>query len=283
MIRWKKISACALLVLVWDSDCAQGFAIGRTTRTNGSSVQHSSTGIAKISSASRINRRDCGRIFLKSVENVEHQPKYKSKNFRLEVFQILTQPVVEVFSMLAVFLSTLIVALSTLDDLPPYSYALMNDTLLVIDLLFAIDFFLRWYAAGQFKAIYLTKPLVVLDIVVILVPLIFGSLIVPILNLLGFDNGDLFQLLNDFQDSAGRQNLLLLRILRLRRVLTDFGTFRKFVAALPGFKPQDVRSYQLQLARVLLSTFTLLSVSTGLIYSAEHDVNPDIPDYFSAL
>ena len=50
-----------------------------------------------------------------------------------------------------------------------------------------------------------------------------------------------------------------------------------------GVKPRDVRPYQLQLARVLLSLFTLLSVASGLIYTCEHEVNAEIPDYFAAL
>ncbi len=50
-----------------------------------------------------------------------------------------------------------------------------------------------------------------------------------------------------------------------------------------GMKKSEVRPYQLQLARVVISIFTLVSVSTGLIYSAEHEVNPAIPDYFTAL
>ena len=59
-------------------------------------------------------------------------------------------------------------------------------------------------------------------------------------------------------------------------------TFSQFEMAL-GLPPQAIRPYQLQLARVLLSIFTLLSVSSGLIYTCEHDVNPEIPDYFAAL
>ena len=173
-------------------------------------------------------------------------------------------------------------ALNTLSDLPPVAYAAIDDALLVINILFTLDFFVRWYAAGQFKAIYLSKPLVVLDIIVVLVPLILGSAMLPMLDYLGLNQGEAFTLLYGLQNSAGLQNLLLLRVLRLRRVLTDINTFGKFAVAL-GLKPQVVRPYQLQLARVLLSIFTLLSVASGLIYTAEHDVNPDIPDYFSAL
>jgi hypothetical protein len=76
--------------------------------------------------------------------------------------------------------------------------------------------------------------------------------------------------------------LRLLRILRLQRVLQDMDTFTKFEVAL-GISDSNVKAWQLQLARTVLSIFTLLSVSTGLIYTAEHDVNPNIPDYFTAL
>jgi len=221
-------------------------------------------------------------------------PKPKVQNIRLQVFSALNRPIVEVISVLAVFLCSLLVALSTLQDLPASAYVAINDLLLALDLLFALDFFVRWYAAGQFKAIYLTKPLVVLDIIVIIIPFLASTAVVPILMLIleqdfvrdldtTFSGGNtLLGFLMGLQNSAGLQNLLLLRVVRLRRVLTDINTFSKFQVAL-GLKPQDVRPYQLQLARVLLSIFTLLSVASGLIYTAEHDVNPDIPDYFTAL
>lgn len=221
-------------------------------------------------------------------------PKPRVQNIRLQVFSALNRPIVEVISVLAVFLCSLLVALSTLQDLPASAYVAINDLLLALDLLFALDFFVRWYAAGQFKAIYLTKPLVVLDIIVIIIPFLASTAVVPILMLIleqdfvrdldtTFSGGNtLLGFLMGLQNSAGLQNLLLLRVVRLRRVLTDINTFSKFQVAL-GLKPQDVRPYQLQLARVLLSIFTLLSVASGLIYTAEHDVNPDIPDYFTAL
>jgi len=212
------------------------------------------------------------------------------KNVRMQVFQTLNNPVVEVVGFALVLLSSLLVALDTLRDLPLLAYLTIDNFLLVINLVFALDFFLRWYSAGQFKAIYLTKPLVVLDIVVVLVPLLLGSAMLPLLEYLsGVTNyissneqAAVVKFLAGLQNSAGLQNLLLLRVLRLRRILTDITTFGKFAVVL-GLKPQDIRPYQLQLARVLLSIITLLSVSSGLIYTAEHQVNPAIPDYFSAL
>lgn len=212
------------------------------------------------------------------------------KNVRLQVFQTLSSPIVEVVGFALVLLSSLLVALDTLQNLPLLAYLTIDRLLLVINLVFALDFFVRWYAAGQFKAIYLTKPLVALDIVVVLVPLLLGSAMLPLLDYLSSvtnytsssEQAAVVAFLAGLQNSAGLQNLLLLRVLRLRRILTDNVTFGKFAVVL-GLKPQDIRPYQLQLARVLLSIFTLLSVSSGLIYTAEHQVNPAIPDYFSAL
>lgn len=82
--------------------------------------------------------------------------------------------------------------------------------------------------------------------------------------------------------SSALLNLRLLRILKFQRVLTDENTYMNFEMAL-GMRKTEVRPYQLQLARVIISIFTLVSVSTGLIYTTEHEVNPQIPDYFTAL
>jgi voltage-gated potassium channel Kch len=202
-------------------------------------------------------------------------------NFRLQVFQTLNLPVVEVTAASAVLLSTFLVALSTLDDLPVETFAAIEDAVVGLNVLFAVDFFLRWYAAGRFKLIYLTKPLAIIDIFVIVIPLFLGS-VMPMFDEFGVLGDAQRVLAMNLTDSPGLQVLLLLRVLRFRRVLTDINTFRRFAVAL-GIKQSDVRPYQLQLARVLLSIFTLLSVASGLIYTAEHDVNPDIPDYFTAL
>ena len=89
-------------------------------------------------------------------------------------------------------------------------------------------------------------------------------------------------LLSSTSANSALLNLRLLRILKFQRILTDKDTYVKFEMAL-GMKKSDVRPYQLQLARVAVSISTLVSVSTGLIYAAEHEVNPQIPDYFTAL
>ncbi|OEU18669.1 voltage-gated potassium channel [Fragilariopsis cylindrus CCMP1102] len=77
---------------------------------------------------------------------------------------------------------------------------------------------------------------------------------------------------------SGLFNLQLLRVLRLQRFLQDLDSFEKFTGT-----RNVVKAWQLQLARVVLSLFTLLSVSSGLIYTAENVVNPNINNYFDAL
>jgi hypothetical protein len=238
----------------------------------------------------------------------------------MKLFSFLCQPKVEVVSAGTVLLSSLLVALSTLNDLPTDFDHVIASALWMLDWIFAADFVARWYAAGQFKWRYLIKPLAVIDLVVVIVPLVVGT-IMPLMIMMDFSlldiwgwstgsdansssssgGGNAVVVLathadmawssgNSFFSQAGLQNLLLLRVLRLRRVLTDMTTFGRFTAALgvgtlnnSQGNTQVDRPYQLQLARVLLSIFTLLSVATGLIYTAEHDVNPNIPDYFTAL
>jgi hypothetical protein len=94
-------------------------------------------------------------------------------------------------------------------------------------------------------------------------------------------------LMNVFWLNASLSFMVLTRLSTLfgsllKRVLTDQSTFSRFERAL-GIPSTDIKGWQLQLARVSLSIFTLLSVATGLIYTAEHRVNPSINSYFDAL
>ncbi|KAL7516082.1 hypothetical protein ACHAWX_001140 [Stephanocyclus meneghinianus] len=211
----------------------------------------------------------------------------KSNKHRMQMFAFLSQPIIEVCFMGLVLFSCFLVAINTLDELPTELRRGINivDTLCVY--IFAVEFFLRWWSAGQFQLRYLTKPLVSIDAVVVILPLILSGLL-PLWDLgvmAGFYPGislPTWLLSASSSSNSALLNLRLLRILKFQRVLTDEKTYMKFEMAL-GMKRSDVRPYQLQLARVLISIFTLVSVSTGLIYTAEHDVNPRIPDYFTAL
>ena len=183
----------------------------------------------------------------------------------------LNEPVVEVVISASVLISCLIVAISTIDQMPYQSelYQLLN----VFNVIFAVDFFGRWFSSSKDIGRHALDPQFALDVVVVLFPLIFG--------LMPDIDKTALPLPQWLTSPSALINLELLRVLRLRRVLRDKQTFGKFERAL-GIKT-SIEDWQLQLARVLLSLFTLLSVSTGLIYTAENGVNPCITNYFTAL
>lgn len=74
--------------------------------------------------------------------------------------------------------------------------------------------------------------------------------------------------------------LVPLRILGVWRFLRDRESFGELVAGL-GIK--SVTALQLQLARTVTSISTLLFISAGLIYNAEHYVNPGFDNFPSAF
>jgi len=182
--------------------------------------------------------------------------------------RLLAEPVVEITEAYLVILSSILVAMATLSLSPSWQITI-EDWQNVIAYTFVVEFVARWYASDKGIFRYLSQPLVLVDVVVVILPVVlpFLSGIPPWLT-----------------SQSGLINLRLLRILRLQRVLQDLETFSSFAAALGlGDGAKQVKPFQLQLARVILSLFTLLSVSAGLIYAAEHGVNPDMENYFSAL
>lgn len=191
--------------------------------------------------------------------------------------EVLKEPAIEVTSVVLVILSSFLVALSTVNTMDLQTIATIIRAENVIASIFAVEFLARWYSQFTWKGIveYLLQPLVIIDLVVVILPLI--PLLVPPASAGAYDI-----LPSWLFSSSGLVNLRLLRILRLQRVLRSRESFADFQMAL-GIPRTKVKPYQLELARVVLSIFTLLSISTGLIYSTEHSVNPDIPTYFDAL
>ena len=188
------------------------------------------------------------------------------------VANFLQEPRIEVAVSVSVLISGALVAISTFENMP------FQDELYVaenfITAVFAVDFFGRWFSSSKDLGRHALNPQFALDVLVVVFPLFFALL--P-----NIDKSTLF-LPAWMTSPSALVNLELLRVLRLRRVFRDMETFSKFERAL-GIRKSGVQQWQLQLARVLFSLFTLLSISTGLIYTAEHDVNPAIPDYFTAL
>ena len=195
-----------------------------------------------------------------SVDEIEGQTQ------SLRTF--LAMPVIEVQLAFLVVLSSLFVGIGTLQSIPPVLADITKYGELSISAIFTLEYIARW-KLNDFSLKYVLEPLAIIDLLAILPGIIKFAYIAGISVPSSLMGGALI-------------NLRLLRILRLQRVLIDYETFKKFEMAL-GLPSSDTRPYQLQLARVVISIFTLLSVTSGLIYSAEHNVNPDIPDYFTAV
>ena len=203
------------------------------------------------------------------------------RDIKRQVNDIIVTPSVELADAFLILTSSFLVALTTVSILPPplpmLLYFLQDATLV----LFAFGFWARWWSSLEPRGKFFNDPIEWVDLTVVVVPFLF--LTVP----------GLADLCPSWMTSqAALINLRLLRVLRFQRILQDEFTFSKFVSGLRlpfGNNKDDslscviVEVWQLQLARVLLSITTLLLVSTGLIYSAEHTVNPGIDNYFSAL
>ena len=192
-----------------------------------------------------------------------------------EIKKILRNPLVEIFFCLLVLLSSFLVAVGTLPNngsiMPEYAFELVDNFENAIVALFTVEFFARWYGLGQFTGRYLRKPLVIIDMFVVVLPF-----------MLRMAPGIAMMLPQFLSSDSGLITLTLLRILRVQRILKDLDTFSEIEMVL-GLERSEIRPYQLAVARVILSIFTLLTVASGMIYTAEHSVNPAIPDYFTAL
>ena len=196
------------------------------------------------------------------------QTKEKIGNF-------LSQPRVEVAICAMVLLNSLLVAVSTLQSLTPETSLFIRYSQETVGIVLALEFLGRWFSSSKEPGRHVLDPRFANDIVAVLLPVLFSSTPRSF-----WINSPLPDWLTS---PSGLFNLQLFRVFRLSRVIESKETFKRFEQALNIPLKEDVQEWQLQLARVLLSLFTLLSVATGLIYTAEHDVNPDIPDYFTAL
>jgi voltage-gated potassium channel len=188
----------------------------------------------------------------------------------------LAEPITEVIICTFVILNCMVVALSTLSSLQMYD-TLFENIERTFGIIFTIEIIGRWWSSSANRFQYIFNAQFIIDAVVILVPMFFDVIPTPIIK----------EYVPPWLITPSTLvNLKLLRVLRLRRVLQDKTTFSKFEVALGLHKTSDftrVKDWQLRLARVLLSLFTLLSIASGMIYSAEHEVNPAFSDYFTTL
>ena len=181
------------------------------------------------------------------------------------VRRAVENPKFELVSLVALVAVSLSYAIGTLESLGQTERFVLTREEDIISVFFAVEFLLRWWGTS-FSKRALVQPQSLIDCLSF-APLLFR------LALTGEDSGFV---------EGDLAFLRLLRVLRLQRFLQDTTSFQRFGAAL-GFESLNVKPLQLEIARVVTSIFTLLFISTGLIYNAEHLSNPDLPDYFTAL
>ncbi|CAK9043628.1 Potassium voltage-gated channel subfamily B member 2 [Durusdinium trenchii] len=183
--------------------------------------------------------------------------------YSVNIEELLELPFVEVIIVSCILLSAFLAAVDTLPVLqePNCSEVLfaLNWVENSICICFFVEFWLRWYSRS-FRPSYILKPLVIIDILAFL-PVFIESVSGPPSFVAGFR---------------------LLRVFRLQRFLKDYNAFLTLATGL-GIDRNYVTPVYLEVTRVLLTIFTLLYTATGAIYAAEHDVNPQFPDFFTAL
>ncbi len=181
------------------------------------------------------------------------------------ILGILSSPRFELLSGALVLVASGAYAVDTLPSLPLSVTLAIQYTEASISIFFLIEYVLRLYSTPD-RLSYIFSPLAMVDLVSFLPTVL--SIAMP---------GS-----TEAVNATVLSSLRLLRILRLQRFLVDFDSFAKLEMAI-GLSPSELKISQLQFARVFSSLFTLLYISTGLIYAAEHSVNSQIPDFFTAL
>ena len=200
------------------------------------------------------------------------------------VLRAINAPRFELISLVAVLVTALCYAVGTLPELGNDSRFWLNNVEADFTVVFLVEYVLRWWSRS-FSLKYLLKLTSLIDLLSIaptlLAILVTTTTVGPMYDPMLLEGYDGFVPLPDLEDD-GFAFLRLARVLRLQRYVQDIRSFRRFEAAL-GFNPLNVQPYQLEVARVVSSIFTLLFVSSGLIYKVEHLQNEKLPDFFTAL
>lgn len=178
------------------------------------------------------------------------------------IASFLAKPQTSLAEVLIVVVAIMTFAVGTL-DLGPYWITFVVDFENFLSIFFIAEYVLRWYARDC-RPSYLLKWEMLVDALAGL-PLIL----------------ELFGLVNGSEASWTLAFLRLLRILRLQRYLRDTKTFMQLTESIGvTFK---VGGFELQLARAVISISTLLFISSGLMYTFEHKLNPQFPNYFVSV
>lgn len=182
-------------------------------------------------------------------------PKFQGTlPFAEEVDQFLNHPVTEIATAGFVLVSCGVFALETIEVSPVLDIALISIEKL-ISVLFFLEYVLRIYSK-DFQVRFLFTRLMIIDFIAIL-PLFF------------YQFGSIAQF-----DLQFVRLLRVARVFRLQRIL-EKTEFRNIFGNVP--------TSRLKIAEILLTVFSLVYLSSGLYYDAEHDVNPKVGTFFDCV
>lgn len=191
--------------------------------------------------------------------------------FGAEIDRFQRSPAAELLNALFVGFVCLIFTLQRLPGTSQQTHVLLADIDDIVNWLFFVDYIARWWSRGL-RFDYLLTPSMFFDFISIVPFLLRGLAQIPGLAALDLSF------------------LKLLRVLRIYRLFRP-GAFRWVVRFLLPFDrtetadqlAQEIRPYQLQVIQTGGVLFTLIFITAGLIYEAEHGVNPEFPDLPSAI
>eukprot|EP00871_Galdieria_phlegrea_P004713 jgi/Galph1/5242/GphlegSOOS_G3837.1 len=159
-----------------------------------------------------------------------------------KVDKFLSSPVTEIAIFVSVLIVSICFSLETL-HLGVFARQIVTSIDRTISFMFVIEYLARWYSQNLHPK-YLLSRLMLIDLIAI-IPLV-----------LDFSGRFRFQFI---------RLLRLLRILRLQRVVQREDFVRIF-----GDSPE----YKLRVAEIVLTVFTILYITAGLIYEVECQKNP---------
>jgi len=172
--------------------------------------------------------------------------------FATELDLYLNHPVFEVIIIVVVVITCVCFAVETLSSLGATVELLLLRVEAVISAIFLVEYLLRFYSKNL-SLRFLLRKIMIIDFIALL-PTLLGTVGIGIAHL---------------------QFLRLARILRLQRLLE-----REDFARLFGRVPE----YRRRAAEIIISIFTILYISSGLVYDAEHVLNSkNFGTFFDAL
>jgi voltage-gated potassium channel len=252
-----------VLSTVWRPGCNSCYASERTALY---SHVRRRLRLQRVSSSTLVipPRTNFLRAYIVSKAEFERDEDGSRLAFRLpfarDLDEALNSPAYELVLTGMVVTVSALYALETLPQLSVELRELFVRIEAVISGVFVIEYLLRFYSQGLDPR-YLLRKAMLLDFISIFPFLIAQGL------------------MNDAFELQFVRLLRVLRILRLERLVEE-DTFRRFFL---GRADAAYAEYKLRIAQIVFTLASIIWVTSGLIYDAEHGANPQFQTYFDAL